>query len=270
MVTYEKWKYKSNPSYPTVEKVREEITQTVKGMLCASVCPALAVYMVTTGAFGGISKAYCGNWGNQSVGEHLLTAAVIWAGSDFYEFFYHRLGHVNFTFWQQHKHHHVFHNPSPFSVIADEWVDQFFRSMPLLVIPLLIPTNIDMLFFIYATFFYFYGVYLHSGHELPGLSAHNPVLNTSFQHYCHHAKSLMNKPYHCGFFVKIWDRLFDCQYPNYDPETCICAGCCRERGERTREAYEKVVKPDYSSLFSIGIWMDALLPGSQEKEVKSH
>lgn len=29
----------------------------------------------------------------------------------------------------------------------------------------------------------------------------------------------MNKPYHCGFFVKIWDRLFDCQYPNYDPET---------------------------------------------------
>lgn len=58
---------------------------------------------------------------------------------------------------------------------------KFFRSMPLLVIPLLIPTNIDMLFFIYATFFYFYGVYLHSGHELPGLSAHNPVLNTSFQ-----------------------------------------------------------------------------------------
>ena len=49
---------------------------------------------------------------------------MIWAGSDFYEFFYHRLGHVNFTFWQQHKHHHVFYNPSPFSVIADEWVDQ--------------------------------------------------------------------------------------------------------------------------------------------------
>ena len=54
----------------------------------------------------------------------MLTAGVIWAGSDFYEFFYHRLGHVNFNFWQQHRHHHVFHNPSPFSVIADEWVDQ--------------------------------------------------------------------------------------------------------------------------------------------------
>jgi len=33
-------------------------------------------------------------------------------------------GHVDFRFWKQHKHHHVFYNPSPFSVIADEWVDQ--------------------------------------------------------------------------------------------------------------------------------------------------
>ena len=32
-------------------------------------------------------------------------------------------------------------------------------------------------------------------------------INTSFQHYCHHAKSLMNKPYHCGFFFKIWDQV---------------------------------------------------------------
>ena len=58
---------------------------------------------------------------------------------------------------------------------------KFFRSTPLFVIPLLMPCNIDLLFFIYATFFYFYGVYLHSGHELPGLSAHNPYINTSFQ-----------------------------------------------------------------------------------------
>ena len=45
----------------------------------------------------------------------------------------------------------------------------------------------------------------------------------------------------------------------------ICAGCCQDRGERTREAYEKVVKPDYSKLFTVGIWVEALLPGSQKK-----
>ena len=49
----------------------------------------------------------------------------------------------------------------------------------------------DMLFFTYAIFFYFYGVYLHSGHELEWLSAHNRYFNTSFQarakylHTCH-------------------------------------------------------------------------------------
>ena len=46
----------------------------------------------------------------------------------------------------------------------------------------------------------------------------------------------------------------------------ICAGCCRDRGERTREAYEQVVKPDYSKLFSIDIWMDYLLTGTQKKK----
>lgn len=67
------------------------------------------------------------------------------------------------------------------AVIADEWVDQLMRSSPLFVIPLVMPVNMDMLFITYAIFFYFYGVYLHSGHELESLSAHNPYFNTSFQ-----------------------------------------------------------------------------------------
>ena len=88
----------------------------------------------------------------------------------------------------QHKHHHVFFNPSPFAVIADEWADQLMRSSPLFVIPLLMPVNMDMLFITYAAFFYFYGVYLHSGHELESLSAHNAYFNTSFQVLCRHQK----------------------------------------------------------------------------------
>jgi lathosterol oxidase len=43
------------------------------------------------------------------------------------------------------------------------------------------PVNIDLLFAMYGFVFYFYGVYLHSGYEIPGLSAHNPIINTSFQ-----------------------------------------------------------------------------------------
>ena len=63
-----------------------------------------------------------------SIYYHLATALVVWVGSDFYEFAYHRLGHISFPFWKQHKHHHVFFNPSPFAVIADEWIDQVFRE----------------------------------------------------------------------------------------------------------------------------------------------
>ena len=76
-VTYEKWKYKvrnyflsnekttpfklliigywfvifnfflfqSNPKFPSVEKVRDEIIQMVKGMTCATICPALSIYL---------------------------------------------------------------------------------------------------------------------------------------------------------------------------------------------------------------------------------
>ena len=58
---------------------------------------------------------------------------------------------------------------------------QFLRSAPLLIIPILIPVNMDMLFIEYGLFFYIYGVYLHWGYELPGLSAHNPIVNTSYQ-----------------------------------------------------------------------------------------
>ena len=36
--------------YPTAEKVRDEIIQTLKGMMCASVCPAISVYLAQKGS----------------------------------------------------------------------------------------------------------------------------------------------------------------------------------------------------------------------------
>ena len=100
----------------------------------------------------------------------------------------------------------VFYNPSPFAVIADEYIDQFVRSTPLLVIPLVMPTNMDLLYGIYAAFFYGYGIYLHWGFESDLLPADHPIMNTSFQHYAHHAISIKNKPYHTGFFFKVRRR----------------------------------------------------------------
>ena len=82
--------------------------------------------------------------------------------------------------WAGHKHHHAFFNPSPFAVVADEPLDQAVRAGPLLFFPLLMPTNMEALFALFAAFFYVFGIYLHCGHEFAWPTAHHPWINTSF------------------------------------------------------------------------------------------
>ena len=247
--TYERWRRKTNPKFPPPAMVRREVLQMLKGIYTATLCPALALHLVDVGW----SKAYAG-LGGYGWGYLVFTFFVAWIGSDLYEWAYHRLGHTRAFWWKQHKGHHVFHNPSPFAVVADDHVDQFMRSVPLLVIPMLMPINMDLLFVTYGAFFYGYGVYLHWGYELRWPDAHHPWMNTSFQHYIHHARSTLRKPMHTGFFFKLWDRLAKSEY-DAPPESCLCARCCIARGERTREAFDALEKPDYSPLLSPSFWL---------------
>jgi sterol desaturase/sphingolipid hydroxylase (fatty acid hydroxylase superfamily) len=57
------------------------------------------------------------------------------------------MGHTLDLFWNVHKSHHQFYNPSPFSVIAEDYIDQIIGASPLLFIPAIVPINIDLLFF---------------------------------------------------------------------------------------------------------------------------
>ena len=98
-------------------------------------------------------------------------------------------------------------------MIADEYVDQFFRALPLFLFPAICPINMDVMFFTYGVFFYVYGIYLHWGYEFDFLDAHNPIINTSYHHYLHHAKAILGKPYHTGFFFKCWDQMTGAVYP---------------------------------------------------------
>lgn len=244
--TFETWQRKSNPRYPDPALVRREVLQMLKGVYTATLCPAIALHV-------GWSKAY-GGLGGRSVAYLIFTFFVVWIGSDLYEFAYHRLGHSSALWWKQHKAHHVFYNPSPFAVIADDHVDQFIRSAPLLFIPMLMPVNMDLLFLTYGAFFYGYGVYLHWGYELSWPDAHHPWINSAFQHYVHHAKSTLKKPMHTGFFFKLWDQLAGSVY-EAGPEECLCARCSVARGERTREAFDALEKPDYSVLLKPSFWL---------------
>ena len=229
-------------------------------MYTATICPTITLYLVTIKS--PYTKAYCSEnpFTDEAHGGAkgaLIQFILVVLVSDFFEWGYHRLGHVFSNFWSVHKHHHVFFNPSPFAVIADEYVDQFVRAAPLLVFPMLVPINMDIMFFTYALFFYVYGVYLHWGYEFDFLDAHNPIINTSFQHYCHHAKAILNKPYHCGFYFKIWDQIMHqiSGHGIYPRERCFCAKCEREKGLRSLEAFKKVEIPDYSCLFTLDFWM---------------
>lgn len=134
----------------------------------------------------------------------------------------------------------------------------------MLVFPLLFPVNIDHMFLQNALFFYTYGVYLHWGYESKYLSAHNPIMNTAFQHYCHHAKAILGKPYHCGFFFKIWDQLSGGMYPD---EKCFCVRCEQAKGKRTLEQFKKVEIPDYSVLLDWNFWRHGAKSAGSEKEM---
>jgi lathosterol oxidase len=87
-------------------------------MVSATLCPTLALYLSRHGK----SQAYCGvephGWGYL-----VFTFFVIWLGTDLWEWAYHYFGHSTKLGWEQHRHHHVFFNPSPFAVIAGMWSD---------------------------------------------------------------------------------------------------------------------------------------------------
>jgi lathosterol oxidase len=70
----------------------------------------------------------------------------------------------------------------------------------------------------------------------------------------HHAKSTLNKPMHTGFFFKLWDQVAGSVY-RASPAECLCAKCSSARGERTRERFDAVDKPDYSVLFDLSFWL---------------
>ncbi|GMI27964.1 hypothetical protein TrCOL_g6634 [Triparma columacea] len=259
-VTYAKWTRKTNPKFPSPAKVRDEIVQTAKGIYTATLCPAAAIYLsqqsTLSKTLGTLSKAYCSenpftdeeHGGTKGVIIQFLLIVII---SDFWEWGYHRLGHIYPFFWAQHKHHHVFFNPSPFAVIADEYVDQFFRALPLFLFPAICPINMDVMFFTYGVFFYVYGIYLHWGYEFDFLDAHNPIINTSYHHYLHHAKAILGKPYHTGFFFKCWDQMTGAVYP---VEKCFCVKCERAKGKRTLAQFKAVDIPDYSVLLTLDFW----------------
>ncbi len=138
-------------------------------------------------------------------------------------------------------------------MISDEWADQIVRTAPLLVWPLLMPTNMNLLFAQFSLMFYAYGVYLHWGFESPLISAHNPIVNGAYEHWFHHAFSGAKTPIYTGFFFKLWDQMVG----TTQQQACVCSRCEVARGKRSKKEWEQLAKPDYSVLLKPSFWMEA-------------
>jgi Delta7-sterol 5-desaturase len=244
--SYELWRYKINPKYPSTVKVKEEITVMMQGIVFSTICPALSIYLTRLG----VGHGYC-EVQQHGVSWLILSFFLIWIGSDFFEFLYHYLGHSSSIMWRLHKGHHCFSNPTPFAVIADDPIDQFFRASPILFFPLLFPVHLEMIFFMFSILFYFNGLIQHSGYEIPWIDGHSSVFLTSYHHYLHHAKSVIHQPYYNGQLLQLWDHLFGSIYIGQ----CVCSRCAREKGERTRDQWLTIQKPNYSELLSLQFWI---------------
>merc|ERR1719220_3146212 len=123
-------------------------------MGAAAICPAAALWFYAQGDASPLKQyGYCGTTPIYGWKYNLFTFFTVWIVSDFWEFFYHRIGHTFPFMWRWYRHHHVFFNPTPFSVVADEFVDQFFRALPMVLFPCVMPMNLDILWFTFLLLF---------------------------------------------------------------------------------------------------------------------
>lgn len=254
--TYEKWCSKSNPKYPSPTYVMGEVfLGGIVGPWTVTLFPSLHLYLIANGTFAN----HCDT--PLTLQYRLISAVLALLTTDFYEWGWHYLGHWIETLWSVHKHHHRYYNPTPFGTIADYPMDNMMRSLyPIVdyVVGKMIfgmPLDIDVVYVMAGMLNMGYGMYLHCGHELECLPHDHPILNTSFQHFAHHAISVKNKPYHTGFFIKLWDNVAGSIYKGEQVRPAV-EDC--KLGNRSKERWETEVKPklpDYSVLVKPCYWM---------------
>jgi len=251
--SYEKWLRKSNKNFPSVEAVRTEILGSIGACMVFSVYFLLPLYLPLKGyRIAGYFDLRNGVWHEVKV-IMLLTVAL-----DYLHWLFHHLQHTWARWYNSHKYHHRFFNPTPFSAFADNWDDVIFLSAQTLT-PLFIPQNVFIAHASQFLFFATYSIYLHAGFcDHP----HQKVFNTGYFHFLHHKKSVGKDHFHSGYFLQLWDRLAG-TCVDYE-ERCECPECDAKAGNRTREHYEAIVKPDYSRLFDMRFTFE---PGAVLKEV---
>ena len=98
------------------------------------------------------------------------------------------------------------------------------------------------------------------GFDSDYISPHSSWINSSYNHYFHHAYSAGASPIYTGFFFKLWDSAVG----TVNKGECVCSICEGAKGKRSQAEWQKVQRslPDYSELLKLSFWMEA---DSEEK-----
>lgn len=267
---YDRWVWKYNRSYPTLDKVAFEIEHLFR-------CSVVSVLVLTVAVLMGMHGLTDLLVVDSSILVNILWIVIAFFLVDFYEYMYHYLGHKYDSLWAHHKRHHKFFNPTPFGVIADDIVDQLFRTVPIVLFPVLFPKINGLVLAVVFSIDPIYGTWLHTGHDVPKLrSIANYVkektggcrfvLNTSAEHYLHHAISGRSSPVYCGFYIKVWDWLLNTHDEVRIEELLADLG----PEKRSRKEFEAEVKhkiPDYGQLATFSFWCERYGFSSSEKNL---
>lgn len=123
-------------------------------------------------------------------------------GVDAYMYFKHAALHQPLL-WAFHKHHHVFHNPSPWGAFAVAPVEAFATFWPVVLLCFPQAPIFAQAYACWTAGFVVLNLYLHSGFDVPVFEtvAGAVGLNTSRFHNVHHEKTVRN----FGELCYLWD-----------------------------------------------------------------
>merc|ERR1711998_114105 len=164
--TYAKWRFKSNPKYPSPQYVLGELLLGgVLGPPVTALAPSIHLYLIANGTL----SHHCDT--PQTLWYKIFSAGFVLLVTDLYEWAWHYCGHWVESLWAVHKHHHKFSNPTPFGTIADYPFDNIMRSMYFNVVNCVSYVlfqrylDVDMVYVATGLLTLGWGMILHCGHE---------------------------------------------------------------------------------------------------------
>lgn len=139
---------------------------------------------------------------------------LITFGHDTYFYWTHRMMHSRKLFRFFHRHHHMSHNPSPFTAFSFSVAEAVLNGLFVPVWILIVPTP-TLVVFLFTTYSIVLNAVGHCGYEVfPARKDGRPLLPwliTVTHHDLHHGGG----PWNFAFYFSFWDRWMGTEHPEY-------------------------------------------------------